>query len=194
MKIIVHRVNSVEALKKIPTKYGVEIDVRESGGKLILNHEPFAQGVRLETYLKHYSHALMIVNIKEAGIESKIIELLKKYKIKNYFFLDVETPYLYSASRAGFRNIAVRYSEIEPIETLEYYRKRVDWVWIDTITKLPLNKLVIRRLKGFRTCLVCPERWGREKDIVSYKEKMKKLGFTPDAVMTSFDTIPSWEK
>ena len=40
MQIIVHRINTIEGLKKVPTQYGVEIDVRGYGGKILLNHDP----------------------------------------------------------------------------------------------------------------------------------------------------------
>ncbi len=195
MQIIIHRVNTIKQLKTIPNKYGVEIDVRETKGQLILNHEAFGTGDLLEKYLKHYGHAFIIFNIKEAGIEAKVIELAKKHNIKKYFLLDVEAPYLYRAShKEGIRNLAVRYSEVEPIETLEYYRGKVDWVWIDTVSQLPIDKKIIEKLKGFKTCLVCPERWGRPEDIFVYKEKMKKFGFSPTAVMTAFSTVVDWEK
>src|SRR5258708_7146983 len=136
MQIIIHRVNTIEKLKTIPHKYGVEIDIRETNGDLILNHEAFGKGDLLDEYLKNYHHAFVIFNIKEAGIEAKVIELAKKYGIKNYFLLDVEFPYLYSASRKGVKRIAVRYSEVEPIETLKYYKGYVDWVCIDTVSEL----------------------------------------------------------
>ncbi len=199
MHIIVHRVNTIKQLKTIPTNYGVEIDIRETNGKLILNHEAFGTGDLLKEYLKIYAKdnhkGIIIFNIKEAGIETKVIELAKEYGIKKYFLLDVEAPYLYRASyKEGVHNLAVRYSEVEPIETLEYYRNKVDWVWIDTVSKLPLNKNIIKKLQGFNTCLVCPERWGRQEDISVYRKKMKSLGFSPTAVMTGFSHISDWEK
>lgn len=193
MQIIIHRVNTIQQLKKIPHTYGVEIDVRETNGKLILNHEAFGNGDLLENYLKEYHHNTLIFNIKEAGIEQVVIDLAGKYNIRDYFLLDVEFPYLYKAARNGVRKIAVRYSEDESIETVLKYKERVDWVWIDTNTKIPLTKKIVRDLEGFKTCFVCPERWGRPEDIPIYRQKMKQLGFTPTAVMTSLAYISSWE-
>ena len=40
MIIIFHRINTIEELKKIHLKYGVEIDVRGNGKKFLLNHDP----------------------------------------------------------------------------------------------------------------------------------------------------------
>ena len=189
---IIHRVNSIKLLKEIPTKYGVEVDVRAYRNTLILNHEPFMNGERLDEYLQKFLHKFIIFNIKETGIEHKVITLCKKYEIRHYFLLDVEFPYLYKASREGVRDIAIRYSEDEPIEQALKYKGMVDWVWIDTNTRLPLNKSVVEKLSGFKTCLVSPDRWGRPQDIHKYKEKLQKLNFKLAAVMTDLDLAPLW--
>ena len=118
--------------------------------------------------------------MKEAGYEKRVIRLAKKYNIENYFLLDVEFPFLYQATRGqGFRKIAVRYSEAEPIEAVKKQmhdgETLLDWVWIDTNTKLPLNLEVINQLRFFKTCLVCPERWNRPHDIPIYITKIREM-------------------
>src|SRR3989344_2587344 len=201
MLYIIHRVNKIERLKTIPEKYGVEIDIRGYGEKMLLNHDPIDRPEKydeLEEYLKNFHHAFVIFNVKEAGYEQRIIDLAKKYGIKNYFLLDVEFPYLYRATRKeGVRKIAVRYSEAEPIEAVEAQvvdgQPLLDWVWIDTNTQLQLDADIVRRLQGFKTCLVCPERWGRPADIAAYVAEMKALNFSPTAVMTSLEEAPQWE-
>ena len=69
----------------------------------------------------------------------------------------------------------------------------VDWVWIDTNTKLPLDRETIRDLAGFKTCLVSPDRWGRPQDIADYRTQLDDLGFKLDAVMCAYENIPDWE-
>ena len=186
MLIIEHRVNSLAGLIAVPPEHGVEIDVRHDNRTdgLYLNHNPGA-GETLEEYLKQFRHAFVILNIKEAGIEQRCIDLAAQYGLRKeqYFLLDVEFPYLYAASRAGVREIAICYSEDEPIEQALRYQGKVDWVWIDTMTRLPLDEEIVRKLRGFKTCLVSPDRWGRPEDIKPYQEKIKELGFRLDAVM-----------
>ena len=104
----------------------------------------------------------------------------------------MEFPYLYRAARNGERAIAVRYSEDECIETVLKYKGRVDWVWIDTISKLPLTSEVVEQLRGFKTCLVCPERWGRPQDIPAYRKQLAELGMKIDAVMTAEAHVAAW--
>ena len=65
---------------------------------------------------------------------------------------------------------------------------------MDSVTKLPLNNSNIKTIKKFKSCLVCPERWGRKKDINNYKKKMKKLKFTPSAIMTDLISAKIWQK
>ena len=192
MEIIIHRINKIKELKKTPKNFGAEIDIRSQGSELILNHEPFKKGDRLNDYLENYKHKTLVLNLKEAGIEKNVLDLVKKNSIKSYFLLDVEMPYMYSATKRGEKNIAVRFSEYEDIALSEYFKNKLKWVWIDTATKLPLNQSNIKTLSKFKSCLVCPERWGRVKDIAKYKKILKKLNYKPDAVMTSKKCLTNW--
>lgn len=204
-RILFHRVNTIEGLAKVPDGTGVEIDIRGYGEKMLLNHDPVLGAEAhddLESYLQEASNKadfFFVFNMKEAGYEQRVIDLAKKYAISSdrYFLLDVEFPYLYRATRKeGVRQIAVRYSEAEPIEAVEAQMTEdgplLDWVWIDTNTTLPLDAHVVERLKPFKTCLVSPDRWGRPEDIESYAAKIKELGMRLDAVMTGAEYADTW--
>ncbi len=209
MVIIYHRINSIEKLKTVPPRYGVEIDVRHDNrtGKLYLNHDP-GTGDNFEEYMKMFAaqkNAFVIFNIKEAGIEQQVIDIAKKYGIENYFLLDVEFPFIFRAAANGKHGlkpvdnlngrVAIRYSEAEPIEQALSLQGKFKWVWVDTNTRLPLNKKIVQQLTtaGFKLCLVCPERWGRPEDIAKYVETMKKEGIVLDAVMTNEKYVAQWE-
>ena len=192
MEIIVHRVNSIKMLKKIPINFGVEIDLRAYQSKIILNHEPFKSGDSLDNFLKYYNHGTLILNIKEDGIEDEVIKKVNNPKIKSFFLLDVEFPYIFKCLKNNQKNIAIRFSEKEPIDISKLFEKKFKWLWIDTVSKLPLNKKNLKVIKKFKSCLVCPERWGRPNEINKYKQQMKNLKFKPDAVMTSLKYAYSW--
>ena len=194
MEFIIHRINKIKDLKLIPIKYGTEIDIRSKGSKLILNHEPFNNGDQLENYLENYEHKTLVLNLKEAGIEKEVLKLVKQHLIKSFFLLDVEMPYMYSATIKGQKNIAVRFSEYESFDLTKYFQNKLNWVWIDTATKLPINVNNIKILSKFKSCIVCPERWGRKKDIKKYKKKLFKLKFKPTSMMTSLDCVDEWTK
>jgi len=194
VEIIIHRVNTISDLKKISPRFGAEIDIRALGSDLILNHEPYQDGEKLIDYLDEYSHGILVLNIKEAGIENEVLRLIRERSyIKSYFLLDVEFPYIYRASRQGEQNIAIRFSEDESIETVKKYVDMVDWVWIDTNTRFPVTKDNKTTLDQFKKCLVCPERWGRANEIEIYKQKLDSAGFEIHAVMTSLEYQSTWE-
>jgi hypothetical protein len=86
MEIIIHRINKIKNLKTIPTKFGVEIDLRDFNKDLILQHDPFKKGDLFEKYLENFKHGTLIIDVKSERIEQKAIRLLKKNKIKNFFF------------------------------------------------------------------------------------------------------------
>ena len=194
MDIVIHRINTIEQLKTIPHHFGVEVDLRSHDSDIIMNHDPFKGGEYFSEYLEHYQHGLMVLNIKEAGIENEVLRRVRERGIKASFLLDVEFPYIYQASRKGERSIAMRYSEDESMETVLKYENKVDWVWIDTNTRLPLDTEICEQLKNFKTCLVCPERWGRPEDIPVYHEQIQKLNFNLDAVMTSLACSGTWQE
>lgn len=194
IEIIIHRINKITELKMIPARYGCEIDIRANGSKLVLNHEPYLKGDLLSDYLDAYNNGTLVLNIKESGIENDVLKMVRNYKINSYFLLDVEFPYLYNQTRKGERSIAIRFSEDEPIELVSNYLDKVDWVWIDTNTTLPLGKENISILSEFKTCLVCPERWNRPQDIILYKNELLKMKFECNAVMTSLKYANLWLK
>jgi hypothetical protein len=192
MEFVIHRVNQISELKITPKEYGCEIDVRTDGSKLILHHDPFAKGDNFIDYLDEYKNGTLVLNIKESGIEELVLEEVRKRNIESYFLLDVEFPYLYSSSKKGEKNIAVRFSEMEPIENAALFQNTTDWVWIDTITKLPLNKNNRNIIKNFKSCLVCPSRWGNPHQIGLMKNELIELDVDLDLVMTKEKYIKDW--
>ena len=194
MELIAHRINSVKKLKKLPKKYGAEIDLRSNGSNIILNHDPHKKGEKLKNFLSYYNHGTLILNIKESGIENEAIKISKKFKIRKFFLLDVEMPFICKNKKNINKSLSVRYSEYESIDTVKKFINNVGWVWIDTFNKLPINKANIKVLKKFKTCLVCPERWNRPQDISLYYKKMKFQKFFPNLVMTSQKNFSRWEK
>ena len=77
---IIHKVNSIENLKKIPKNYGVELDIRNSPSGLMLSHEPSNEGTLFEEYLEEYNNELLVANIKESGIENEVVKIIKRNK------------------------------------------------------------------------------------------------------------------
>ena len=64
MEIIAHKINSIKSLRKLPSKYGSEVDLRTFGSRIVLSHDPYKKGDRFEDYLENYNHGTLILNIK----------------------------------------------------------------------------------------------------------------------------------
>lgn len=193
MEIIIHRINKINDLKKIPVNFGTEIDIRAYGSKLILNHEPKKKGDNLDDYLENYKNGTLILNIKESGIEDEVIKKLKNLsQIKNFFLLDVEIPYLFQSLKKNEKYSAIRISHYEPLKSSLKFKKIFNWMWIDTIRKISFNNEEKKILKNVKKCLVCPERWGKPEEIKTYKNYFKKQNISLDAVMTSMKYAKEW--
>ncbi|MDX2147387.1 MAG: phosphatidylinositol-specific phospholipase C/glycerophosphodiester phosphodiesterase family protein [Planctomycetota bacterium] len=184
MLFIQHRVNTIEQLKQTPTEFGVEIDLRDRGDRLIVVHDPFSDGEDFERWLDHYHHALVILNVKSERIEHRVLELVKTRGITSYFFLDSSFPMMRLLSKQGENNLAVRFSEFEPVEGALAMAGQARWAWIDCFTKMPLTESTYGRLKPhFKLCAVSPELQGRAPEtIASYARELQP--FPMDAVCT----------
>ncbi len=195
MEYIAHRINTVEELKKTPKEFGVELDLRDFGDRLILQHDPFTDGEDFEDYLKHYDHGTMILNIKSERIEHKVLELIQKYEIPKYFFLDSSFPMIYLLSNQGEKNVAIRYSEYEGIDTILNMKNKIDWIWVDCFSKLPITSQSYSLLKenGFKFCLVSPELQGQPEKLQVYKHYLEEKDIVFDAICTKLYNIDKWE-
>ena len=188
MKFIAHRRNTIEELIATPHQYGVEVDIRSEQGQLIIHHDPFTSGADFEDWLKHYRHGTLILNVKEEGLEARLIALMQRYRITDYFFLDQSFPFLIKWSQLGERRCAVRVSEFESIATALALSGKIDWVWVDCFTHFPLSGKDANLLQnaGFKLCLVSPELQGRsaEAEIPELADLLRKYSIHPEAICT----------
>lgn len=163
MELIHHRLNSTDDLIATDLKYGVEVDIRSYGSELIVHHEPFCNGVLVTDWIEHYKHGTLILNVKEEGLEKRLIELMDARGITNYFFLDQSFPFLVKWAKLGERRCALRVSEYESVETALNLAGLITWVWLDCFTRFPIDCSEYKALKhaGFKLCLVSPELQGR---------------------------------
>ena len=199
MIYINHRINTIEQLKKVPAQNGIELDVRYHENELVLHHDPFghheSNPEKFEDLLQEWHHeGPLLLNVKTEGVEQVCIDLMGKYNIGNWFFLDLSMPYFaiyaeraYNKEISGFspENLAVRFSEREPIEYALAFADKANWVWVDCFTYLPMDGGIYKQLKeaGFKICLVSPE---LQRHSISRIDEFKKQceGLGIDAVCT----------
>jgi hypothetical protein len=168
--LIAHRVNTLEDLVRVPSHLGIEFDVREGIIAPVVGHDPWTTAVPLTAFLAVCHHAFYIVNIKSEGIEPEVLRQLEHAGIRNFFLLDCSFPMIVRLSARGERRLAVRVSEFESVETARALCGRVDWIWVDCFTKLPLlaETCDALRAEGFKLCLVSPELQGQPEKRESY--------------------------
>jgi hypothetical protein len=191
MIIIKHRVNTIKELKSINKDYGIEIDLRSNKSDIYLHHDPFKNGESFLEWVKFYNHRLLVLNVKEEGLENKIINILKKYNIKNFFFHDQSFSSIIKNMKKT--NVSIRYSEFEKIYNRNYLFKFIKWVWIDNFNYIPNDNQFYDFLKKKKvmTCIVSPElvNLSRKKEISIFKKKMNLKKITFNAVCTKIPKL-----
>jgi hypothetical protein len=193
--IVNHRVNTLAHLIEVDRNQGVEIDIRNWETSLILNHEPFADGVQFADWLKECNSPLLILNVKSEGLEYQVIEDIKSSGfIGEYFFLDQSFPFLVRTLESGLSDSAVRVSEYESPECLRKLSNK--WVWIDSHTGnwdfLP-TAITIAKETGKKICIASPELHSRPADyeVSEIKKMLAEFDHVPEAVCTKSPKL--WE-
>ena len=196
MQYICHRVNTLEELRRVDSRYGAEIDLRDNlQGRIYLCRDPFSEGEDFEEYLKVYKpHGTLILNIKSERVELKALDLLEKYQVKDYFFLDSSFPMIYLLSEKGEHNIAQRFSELEPAEGIRRLVGRVGWVWVDCFSYMPLTPELCEEFKalGYKLCLVSPELQGQPEKLVEYAGYLRENHMELDAICAKCYMVEKW--
>ncbi len=197
MEYICHRVNKKEDMLKQEDEYGVEIDLRDNpNGTIHIEHNPFTIGQDFEEYLKDYNKGLMILNIKSERIELKVLDLLKKYNIKDYFFLDSSFPMIKLLSDMEEYNIALRFSEFEGLDTIKNMEGKAKWIWVDCFTKIPIDKKIEEELHklNYKLCFVSPELENQDEKLEEYATYIKDNNIKFDAICCKKYNINRWKK
>lgn len=144
MQILAHRgfwehkadQNSLSAFEFALThNYGIETDLRDFCGKLVISHDPPSQeGISFEKFLSLYkkmdSTEPLALNIKADGLCSYVKPLLEKYDVENYFIFDMSFPdsIQYIASSL---NVFARVSEYETPDSIP---EQIAGVWLDSFS------------------------------------------------------------
>lgn len=186
MLIIKHRVNTIRELKKTSKKFGVEIDLRSNKKEIYLHHNPFSKGISFSNWIKYYEHKLIVLNVKEEGLEKKILKILRKNKIKDFFFHDQTFSTMLKNKKTT--KVSIRISEYEALKKKNYLFKHIKWIWVDHFNQFELDKQLYSYLKKqkVKICIVSPELINikNTKKIILLKKILKTKKYIIDAVCT----------
>jgi hypothetical protein len=197
-EFICHRVNEITLLNDIDEDFGVEVDIRDNveTAELILVHDPYCKGEKFENYIQFYKNkGPLILNIKSERTEIKCLEIMQKYTIANFFFLDSSFPMINLLNtKYNCNKFASRFSEHEIIEFTENIKNMIEWVWVDCFTKLPLDKTSYQKLRELnkKICIVSPELQGQPEKISEYRSQILRNETIPDAICCKKSNIIEW--
>ena len=148
--------------KAFAAGYGIETDVRDFAGRLVISHDPPMVGEDLMSFdallaLRATAEPLgpLAINIKADGLHEPVMEALGRFRVANYFLFDMAVP-----DAIGYikRDACVftRHSEYEP--TPAFYDKAAG-VWLDCFESDWITPETIERhlSAGKKVTLVSPE-------------------------------------
>jgi glycerophosphoryl diester phosphodiesterase len=146
--------------------FGVETDVRDFSGRLVVSHDPplgsvYELGDFLGTYSKLQVKPPLALNIKSDGLQQSLHDLLRAHEVHDYFVFDMSFPELirYRAAQIPY---FTRLSDHEPAP-LAIQGSR--GVWVDGFDKDwdDWERLSTLLEGGSSLALVSPELHHREK-------------------------------
>ena len=193
---VCHRVNTISELKNIPKQYGVEVDLRDNNyGSIYMAHDPYKNGESFDEYLNYFSHNFIILNIKSEGIEYQVRQLLQKHNVSRYFFLDSSFPMIHKLIHMNESKIAIRMSEHESIHTVLSLKDKIEWVWLDCFTRIPINynDYLLLKKNRIKICVVSPELQSHTDRIPEFFEYFQKNKMNIDMICTKQYNIDKWK-
>jgi glycerophosphoryl diester phosphodiesterase len=167
-----HEKNTVAAFtRSLECGYGIETDVRDCNGKLVISHDLPSQVTYLfdeflATYCKFSkmknSSLYIAINIKSDGLQDKVKKLLDKYKIQHYFVFDMSVPDTINYIKQG----VVVFSRVSELENNNTLNLMTNGIWLDQFYGDWYKAEIIKELVDSynQVCVVSPELHNRSKD------------------------------
>jgi glycerophosphoryl diester phosphodiesterase len=145
--------------------WGVELDVRDLDGALVISHDPPAAGALpfgdvVDAFLAAGAPGRLAVNVKADGLERLIADALGAVDADRWFAFDMSVPDALRYARAGLPYFT-RHSEVEPAPAL-YDGAR--GVWLDDFFGgfVTEARIAAHLAAGKQVAVVSPELHGRD--------------------------------
>lgn len=169
-------------IRSFNSGFGIETDVRDFGGELVISHDmPSGNEILLTDFcqftdIKKYTLA---INIKSDGTAILLKRILSQYGITKWFAFDMSIPDTLSHISAG-NPVFTRLSDIE-LEPL--LLDESIGVWLDAFRDDWYSKKIILNLlnKGKKVCIVSPELHGRNH--LKVWEMLRPLAHNGDLIL-----------
>ena len=196
---IAHRQNNLKnfnILKKLKFD-GIEIDLRSSDKKIIINHDPFKKSLDFLKKIKSFKKFFLIIDIKSYGISFKVYKYLISKKFK-FLLLNLTQPEFFEMISKGVsKNLFLRYSIYEKLNFNQKKINKINWIWVDFFENFFLPKKDFLYFKKFKKkiCLTSPDLVGKPKsEIKKYIKYLNSNSIKVDMVCVKQKNIGIWQK
>ena len=147
--------------------WGVETDVRDLSGSLVVSHDPPGDGTLpfeavVDAYREHGCPGALAVNVKSDGLAEMLAHALRDVERSRWFAFDMSVPDMRHYARQGLP-FFTRHSDLEPVPALY---AAADGVWLDDFDGgfIAEERIASHLAAGKRVAVVSPELHGRERD------------------------------
>ena len=161
--------NTLPALRRaLEAGFGVETDIRDYMGRLVISHNVADEAAPLaEELFAWYREAdragQLALNVKADGIQTLLVPLLEKYGLDDYFLFDMSVP-----EAVVNRGMSLRYyTRQSDVEHACVLYDRACGVWMDSFYSdvwLTEREIEKHLANGKRVCLVSPELHGKDEE------------------------------
>lgn len=155
--------NTLAALERaFAAGLGVETDLRDCAGEIVISHDPPATAggcLTLREMLASYSRAgrpgTLALNVKADGLQGAVKKTLQEFAVTSFFLFDMSVPDSLQWVKAGMR-IFTRQSEFEPAPALY---DLAEGVWMDAFKRDWFGAEVVAAhlAEGKQVAVVSPE-------------------------------------
>jgi glycerophosphoryl diester phosphodiesterase len=166
--------------------WGVELDVRDLDGELVISHDPPVAGALpfsevVDCYLAAGCPGALAVNVKADGLERMVADALRAVDPERWFAFDMSVPDTLRYVREGLPHFT-RHSDVEPAPALY---ADADGVWLDDFAGGWIAEAAIEDhlAAGKRVAVVSPELHGRDHHDVWNEWRRWAVWSSPDVLL-----------
>ncbi len=190
--------NSISSFKKaLENNFGIETDIRDYNGKLIISHDiPKYPNISLEELLELAQsinpNVMLALNIKSDGQLNLIEKAIKSFSKEKFFCFDMSLPETRKFSQSNTPYF-IRQSEYE--HQLSFL-KESKGVWIDCFESIWFSKKDIFKVldMGKSVCVVSPELHNRDRNELWLDLKSWNLPWKDNKIFICTDyPLEAWE-
>ncbi len=196
---IAHRQNKIKNIIKSNNSLfkGIEIDLRSDSKKIIVNHDPFKNGLDFVKNIKFFKKYFLLIDIKSSGISQKVCEILRKKKIKFLLLNLIQQEFVQMIKLGYGEHLFLRFSSFENFDLKNKKFNKIKWIWFDFFDRYFITAKKYKYIKKFKKkiCIASPDLLGVKPGfIIKFIKHLNKNKIKVDMVCAKKESIKIWKK